>query len=99
MEASHIVRRMIWDGEAVEVFLDPIPCGIRLYHVTISSESRIYSGQLRQAASGEWHYESYNGGELKIQFELKLLSLFKGTRVDDSVFDIQAEDDAYEYVK
>jgi DNA-binding Xre family transcriptional regulator len=96
MEASHITRRIIWDGEAVEVFLDPIPCGIPFYHVTISDASRIYLGQLKQSASGQWHYESNDGGELRREFKLQLLRLFGGTGADNCVFDIEAEDDLSE---
>lgn len=93
MEAKLIKRRIIGDGEAVEVFLDPIPCGIPFYHVTFSDALQIYSGQLRQSASEEWHYESNDGCELKSEFILKLLRLFQGTGAINCVFDIEAEDD------
>jgi hypothetical protein len=99
MEASHITRRIICDGGAVEVFLDPMPCGSHFYHVTISDASRIYSGQLRQSACGQWHYESNDDGELRREFKLKLLTLFQGAGADNCVFDFEVEDDWSEYAE
>jgi hypothetical protein len=84
---------MIWNGEAVEVFLDPIPCGIPLYHFTISVASQIYSGEARQLASGDWLYEATDTGELQREFELVVLDILAWVFADICPLQIEPEDD------